>query len=245
MKFWRVVRWNIIAVLFVLLVGSIVLFAISKPLSKGVSGPEAERLGQDMLTSVNAEAWKRTGAVQFTFYGHRHLWDRNRGFDSVEWDNHRVLLKIKNQTGRVYQDGAEIQGDRANKFLKDAYAYWINDSFWLNPVVKIFDSGVTRSIVHDGDLKKLLVQYASGGITPGDAYLWTPGQNGAPPTLWQMWVHVFPVGGLSASWERWITLSTGAKVSTFHRFGPFTLELKDVSGASTLNQLVSEDPFTR
>jgi hypothetical protein len=60
-----------------------------------------------------------------------------------------------------------------------------------------------------------------------------------------MWVHVLPIGGLSASWEQWVSLSTSAKVSTLHRIGPVTMELSDVAGATTIAALLNgaEDPF--
>lgn len=184
--------------------------------------------------------------MRFTFANHRHLWDRRRGYDRIESGNRSVLLRISDRTGRAWENGAETTGERANKLVRDAYAQWVNDSFWLNPVVKIFDNGVTRSLVrNETGGARLLVEYASGGVTPGDAYLWTPGAGTSPPTEWRMWVHVLPIGGLATSWERWTDLSTGAKVSTLHRMGPFTIELKDVAGARTLQQLLNgaEDPF--
>jgi hypothetical protein len=50
---------------------------------------------------------------------------------------------------------------------------------------------------------------------------------------------------LYATWGGWISLPTGAKVSTLHRIGPFTLEIRDVAGAKSLAELLSgeKDPF--
>lgn len=238
----RIVIAGCLLVLFCLVAWAV----LSRPRPRGESGPEAEALARQMLLSVNADAWKRTGAVKFTFVNHHHLWDRRRGYSRIESGHNLVLLRIKDQTGRVWKDGVEINNKDSKSQLRDAYAQWVNDSFWLNPVVKVFDAGVTRGLVRDKNgAPHLLVEYSSGGVTPGDAYLWTPGAGSHPPTQWRMWVRVLPVGGLAATWEDWMELSTGARVSTLHSIGPFKLQLKDVAGAATLAELLGtkEDPF--
>jgi hypothetical protein len=59
-----------------------------------------------------------------------------------------------------------------------------------------------------------------------------------------MWVSIVPIGGLEVSWEGWVTLSTGAKISTRHRWGPVELALTDVAAAPTLDALMpGSDPF--
>lgn len=244
---WRRVLRVFAASLATLLTLAVVAAVLSnKPRPRGEPGPEAEKLAREMAAAVDLQAWKNTGAVRFTFLGHRHLWDRRRGFDLLESGNRRVLLRISGRTGRVWENGREVPEERATKLVRDAYAAWVNDSFWLNPVVKLFDTGVTHGIVRDEDgANHLLAEYSSGGVTPGDAYLWTPGKSGAPPGEWRMWVHVIPIGGVRASWEGWTRLSTGARVSTLHRLGPFTIRLKDVAGAATLAELqgAANDPF--
>jgi hypothetical protein len=52
------------------------------------------------------------------------------------------------------------------------------------------------------------------------------------------------VRGLGATWEDWIALSTGARVSTRHEIGPKTLRMEEVAGAATLEALTGgDDPF--
>ena len=121
---------------------------------------------------------------------------------------------------------------------------WVNDAFWLNPLAKLRDEGVSLAVVDDDGEESLLVSYASGGLTPGDAYLWRVGPDGTP-TAWKLWVSILPIGGVETSWEGWVTLDTGARISTRHA-GPLglTLELTDVEGATTLDALVDgPDPF--
>lgn len=244
-KRWILRALLALAILVIATVG-LAFLVLSKPRPSGVPGAQAERIAAEMLKAVNADAWKQTGAVQFTFLHHRHLWDRIRNLDRVQWGNHTVLLRIKDQSGIVMENGALLDAQKSRALLDKAYALWVNDSFWLNPVVKILDRGVIRGVVREKDgTDRLLVEYKSGGLTPGDAYLWTPGVNGEPPTQWRMWAHVLKIKGLPSTWEDWLTLSTGAKISTLHRIGPIPMRLQNVSGARTLSELLhtTNDPF--
>ena len=102
----------------------------------------------------------------------------------------------------------------------------------------LFDEGVERSLVELEDGRDaLLVSYTSGGVTPGDAFLWIPGPDGMP-AAWRMWAQVIPVGGIEVTWEGWKELSTGAKVSTEHEgWGRLMTFITDVEGAENLEAL--------
>lgn len=216
--------------------------ACSASLPEGASGPAADALARKMESAVNAAAWAKTGAVRWFFGGrNHHLWDRAMNRCLVEFGDKRALIDLSAHRGRAWEGQTELQGDAAKSVLDDAHAKWINDSFWLNPVVKAFDEGVTRRLVPDPKegAHQLLVEYSSGGRTPGDRYLWILEEDGTPKA-WRMWVSVLPVKGAEASWERWVTLSTGAKISTMHRTSVFDLELTEVAGASSLADLVSD-----
>lgn len=233
-----------------LLAGGLLLFAFaqSEPLPKGKSGPEADALAQRMRVAVHADAWTTTRAVRWDFGGRQqHLWDRSRWFARVRWDGgkYEALVDLNARTGVVRQDGVKLSDAEAAPLIKKAWAFWANDSFWLNPVAKTFDDGVVRELVTmENGSEALLVRYEGGsGVTPGDAYLWVPGEDGRP-THWKMWVKIIPIGGAEASWEGWTELSTGAVIATRHKLGPVTLELTDVEGASTLAELEpGPDPF--
>jgi hypothetical protein len=192
-----------------------------------------------MEAAVNKEAWDRTGAVRWSFFDrHHYVWDRKRGRVELRWGDSRALFRTEDQTGRVWHNDVEQAGADAKEALGTAYAYWINDSFWLNPIVKLFDPGVERSLVElDDGRDALLVSYTSGGVTPGDAYLWIPGPGGAPEA-WRMWVQIIPIGGIKTTWEGWTELGTGAKISTQHRgWGRLMTFITDVQGAETLEAL--------
>ena len=198
----------------------------SEPLPEGVVGPRAEELTLTIQRSVNTAAWEQTGAVRWTFAGrNQHLWDRQRHLGQIQWGNKRVLIDLSTQQGRAYVDGQEVSGKKAERLLKRAWFMWCNDAFWLNPIAKMQDEGTTRSLVTlpDGG-EALMVSYSSGGLTPGDSYLWIPGEEGRPE-VWRMWVSVIPIGGLQASWSDWETLETGGVVSTHHTIGSVELVL--------------------
>lgn len=206
---------------------------------------DADALARRMLAAVDADAWARTGAVRWTFFdGGRHLWDRARSYERYEKGDLRVLLDLSTRRGRAWRGAAALSGAERDAALDRAWRRWINDSFWLNPVVKVFDEGVTRSVARDdAGRDALLLTYRSGGVTPGDRYLWILGPD-ARPTAWRMWVSVLPVPGLEASWESWVRLPTGAWVSTAHRIGPVTQRITEVRAAASLAELErGPDPF--
>lgn len=224
----------------------VVVYSMNEPRPEGRPGPEADALARSMEAAVDKEAWERTGAVKWSFFEqHHYVWDRARGLVELQWGESRALFRTADQTGRVWSNGVEQGEDDAKEALRTAYAYWINDSFWLNPIVKLFDPGTERSVVELEDGRDaLLVSYTSGGVTPGDAYLWIPGPDGLP-AAWRMWVQVIPIGGIEVSWEGWTELRTGAKISTEHEgWGRSMTFITNLEGAENLDVLgVDPDLF--
>lgn len=234
-----------LALLIVLGLAAAVLL-LRHPRPVGAAGPAADDLARAMERAVDKGAWARTGAVRFTFAGrNHHLWDRRRGLARVRSGDSEVLLDTGKAQGRAYLRGIEAQGGERDRLVKKAYAAWINDTFWLNPLAKLFDDGTERLLVEEGGARALLLQYRSGGLTPGDGYLWLLGDGGRP-RAWRMWVSIIPIGGLEASWEGWTKLPTGAWIATKHRLAGLSVELTDLAGAATLAELEpGPDPFAR
>lgn len=243
-------RWmKIIASIFAILILGVLLslWWIHEPKPEGKSGTEADQLAREMLKAVNKPAWDSTKYVQFTFKGiHEFLWDKNRHFTRVRWKNNEVLLDINKRKGFAYQDGQELTGTEADQLVINAWKMWVNDSFWLNAPVKAFDPGTQRYIVdlEDGQ-KGLMVSYNSGGVTPGDSYLWILDADNRP-IKWKMWVKIIPVGGLEFSWENWVNLSTGAEIATMHRNPLLDLDIANLKGGNELSLFgETEDPFVK
>jgi hypothetical protein len=222
----------------------VLYFALRHPRPRGTPGPAADALAHAMERAVDTDAYARTGAVRWGFRKHTHLWDRTRNLARVRWGKHEVLLDVHRQDGRAFTDGREESGNAKKKLVERAYKRFINDSFWLNPVAKLFDAGVTRSLFqHDGRVA-LLIPYSSGGVTPGDSYLWIVDEN-KRPTAWQLFVSVLPIPGVEITWEGWTRLPTGAWISTSHRLaGREVVTILQPAAAPTLAEIEpGPDPF--
>lgn len=237
-------KYILIALLVLATISIVVYFIVDEPLPEGQSGHRADALAKKMLMAVNDEAWQETVAIQWTFPGgHEHLWDKQRHLARVRWDNYEVLLSLDSVSGQASLNGERLSDPEEERDLvEEAWEYWVNDSFWLNAPNKVSDPGVKRQVVIlDNGNEALLVTYTSGGVTPGDSYLWLLDDEGLP-YAWKLWVSIIPIGGLEFSWENWQTLYSGAKVATLHE-GPLTLELGDVQAAESVEALAGNDPF--
>ena len=200
----KILKWIGIIIGLIILAVVITGLALNESKPVGASGPEADALANKMLSAIDKPAWDSTKYVQWTFKGmHTFLWDKERNFVRISWGDKEVLLHTKTVTGKAFKDKKEVLGDEANKMIQSAWSYFCNDSFWLNAPAKAFDPGTSRSIVklEDGN-NGLMVSYDSGGVTPGDSYLWILDDNGLPKS-WKMWVKIIPVGGVGSTWENW------------------------------------------
>ncbi len=226
----------------VLVIASIIL--MSKPLPPGVEGPEAEEFADALFAVVNGAEWSRLRYVTWTYSGHRHyIWDKWYQLADIRYDDVRCVFHLNTMEGLVWKSGVQLEGEARRKELVRAWAHWCNDSFWLNPLVKLRDEGTIRRLVTLRDGRHgLLVTYTSGGVTPGDSFLWTVGEDGLPDA-WRMWVRILPVKGVKATWEGWVQ-SGGVWFSTRHRIGPRTITIDNLRTGRHYSDIgLDEDPF--
>lgn len=241
-KFFKWLGIALVAIVLIIFVSGLMANE-TKP--TGTPSPEADALAQKMLTAVDAAAWDTTHYIQWTFKGmHDFLWDKQRNFVQVSWEDVKVLLNTKMVSGKAFRNGEELGGDEANALVQEAWGFFCNDSFWLNAVVKAFDPGTERSLVTLEDGREgLMVTYSSGGVTPGDSYVWILDENGLP-TSYKMWVSIIPIGGMEFTWESWETLPTGAKVATLHKSKILELDISNlVAGDNWAAFGFEQDPF--
>lgn len=213
----------------------IAYIALNKPLPEGKMGAEADALAEKMLAAVNKDAWDQTNIIQWSFVGmHHFVWDRQRNLVQVEWGDTRVLLNPDNLTGKIYEGGEELPHDQGT--IETAYSHFINDAFWMNGYTQIYNGNPERRIVDMEDgTQALLITYTSGGVTPGDSYLWILDETGLPKA-WQMWVGIIPIGGIEVTWQDWETLPTGAKIAKNHDAGLANIAITNIKTYQTWNE---------
>ena len=216
----------------------VVSAAAAEKLPKGRQPEKADSLAREMLLAINDPAWQLTEAIQWNFMGrHEHLWDKKRQFSRVRWKKYEALIDINSVEGFVYKKGILVTGQKADDLVRKAWKLWINDSFWLNPISKVFDDGTTRSLVTlKNGQEGLMVSYSSGGNTPGDSYVWLLGENNLP-YAWKMWVSVIPIGGIKIPWNGWIVTETGVRICNLHDTKIMDLKMLDVKTAFALEKL--------
>ena len=206
---------------------------------------QADELANKLIKATHQECWEDTKVIQWTFsLGDRsHIWDKERELEYVKFGKYEVWLDLKTKGGLVKKEGELVTTDK-QKYLNKAWSYWINDSFWLNPIAKFYDEGVTRSLVKVKQDTALMISYSQGGLTPGDSYLWLVDENGLPKT-WKLWVSIIPIKGFQFSWEDWHLMESGVLIATKHRNMVADLNIENVKASKSLRALFEkEDPFS-
>lgn len=221
------------------------IIIVSKPLPEGEIGFEAEVLADSMLAAVNEPAWSSLRYLAWTHDGKQHyVWDKWYHLVEIRVDDMRILLNTKALDGRVWRNDVQLEDEEKRKWLERAWKYWCNDSFWLNPIIKLRDDGTVRKLVQlkTGE-DALLVTYEEGGATPGDSYLWIIDDEGMPVAC-RMWVKILPVKGIWVTWDDWIDVG-GAQIATSHKIGPVSIEIGNVRTGDHHSDLgLDKDPFT-
>ena len=215
----------------------------NEPQPVGKNSAEADSLANKMLKAIGNNAWQQTALVQWSYAGgHDFVWDKKRNLVSVSWQDTRVLLNLNDwPKGQAFVGNVLQTGEQVDVLRGKAWSFFCNDSFWLIAPSKILDQDTERGLVLQADgSNALLVSYKSGGVTPGDSYLWFLDRNGLP-THYKMWVSIIPIGGVAATWEDWQTLSSGALIATKHKLGLINLKVENLKAGNTIQDLGLKD----
>ncbi len=228
-KLKSVLKWLLIVILLVVIALFVAVKIMSEKRPEAIPGENADAMAQSMLEALNQPAWDTLKYLKWEFTGgHRYIWDKQGNKAIVDWDDYRVLLDLDKIDGVALKGAMEVPADQKEELIKKAWSIWCNDSFWMFAPFKVFDPGTSRSVVKTKDGQKgLMVSYESGGVTPGDGYLWLLDEKNIP-TGYKMWTSIIPVKGMYMSWENWKTLKGGAKVAIGHKSPLLSFEMKGV-----------------
>ena len=163
---------------------SLLLAAVSlaPPGAAAESSPQAGAVADSMLQAMGGPAaWDGTHFIHFTFAGRRtHTWDKWTGRHRLEGktkdgEPYVVLDNINTHDGTAYLNGKQVEGDKAQEMVKNAYAAWVNDTYWLLMPYKMKDPGVNlgyegQDQVDGKSYDKLSLTFGQVGLTPGDHY---------------------------------------------------------------------------
>ncbi|WP_421889383.1 hypothetical protein [Marinoscillum sp.] len=222
----KAVKVSLILMLSLLVILLIAWTMVNEPLPEGESGPRAEALADRMLLALNDSAYQQLEQISWRYPRGPHEYDWYRQKDTVEvrWEDKRVLFCTSTLDGSAFLGNKALSGSQKEKALYTAWDFFANDSFWLIAPFKVKDPGTERKIVETDRGPALLVTYTSGGVTPGDSYLWILDEN-ARPVAWKLWVQKIPLGGLESSWGNWQQYN-GVWLGTSHVIGPVEINLE-------------------
>lgn len=220
-----IVKKTFLALVVISLGLVLVIQWLSKPLPESITGPEADGLARDVQEALNITGYKALNEIQFSFRDHHYLWNKAEERVLVSWEDYQVdLILSETENSKILQGGKE--SNRID-LIDKAKAYFYNDSYWLVAPFKFFDPGVVRSLVETNNgSKALLITHTSGGVTPGDSYLWYFDEN-LIPTHFELWVSIIPIKGVSATWSSWVS-KQDVLFSTFHKLGPLEITIGDL-----------------
>ncbi len=244
----KLIKYILILLLLLAVAAFVAVKVASEDKPAGESGNKADALAQNMLQALDKEAFDSIPYLQFEFFrgGHKYLWDKKKNHAIIEWENNKVIMNLNTVSGKIYVDNVLQEGEEAEKIKSKAWSYWCNDSFWMIAPFKVFDKGTTRKIVEldaeDNGKYGLMIEYESGGVTPGDSYLWILDDNYIP-TGWKMWTQILPVQGLYAGWSGWKDFG-GSKLSIDHTLVGKEASMKNVAIGNSFSDFgYSTDPF--
>lgn len=234
----KYLKW--VAILLVILIVSMIVCVnvLSKKMPQAIAG-DGDALAESMFEALNKPAWDTLGYLQWTFQGHEYAWDKKNNIANIQWGKNEVILDLDKLNGRAYTNNMEVvDQDKKAKLINRAWSFWCNDSFWMFAPFKVKDPGTSREVVsieEEPESKGLKVTYDSGGVTPGDTYVWVLDDQNIP-TGYYMYVEIIPVKGAYTSWIDWIEIG-GAKFAIGHKNSLMSIEMQNVKGGNDVSTL--------
>jgi hypothetical protein len=187
-------------------------------------------LATELWQASGGDHWDKVKQIDFTFaveqdgkrtFAAQHSWNLVAGTDSVKWTD---------KQGKDHNVTVSLRAPPPDGEAKDAYARWVNDSYWLLAPLKIRDRGVKVEATGPKDLngaslETIQLSFENVGLTPTDRYVFYIDPETKLPRAWD---YIPQTGeGLQATWEKYENFG-GLKLATEHNFKGKTIKLVDV-----------------
>lgn len=193
--------------------------------------PTEPRLATELWQASGGDNWDKVKQIDFTFaveqegkrtFAAQHSWNIAAGTDTVKWTD---------KQGQDHNVTVNLAAPPPDGEAKDAYARWVNDSYWLLAPLKIRDRGVKVEAMgpkelNGASLQTLQLSFEENvGLTPTDRYVFYIDPETKLPRAWD---YIPQTGeGLQATWEKYENFG-GLKLATEHNFKGKTIKLVDV-----------------
>jgi hypothetical protein len=187
-------------------------------------------IATDLWKASGGDNWSKIKEIDFNFvveqdgkplFTAAHHWNLAAGTDSVKW---------KDKKGEEHDVTANLSKPPTDGPEKDAYARWVNDSYWLLAPLKIRDEGVKVEAGGPKDLNGTNVEtinlsFGNVGLTPTDHYVFYIDPQTKLPKAWDY----IPASGtgMQATWEKFQNFG-GLNLATEHNFNGKTIRLTDI-----------------
>ena len=184
----------------------------------------------DLWKASGGENWGKVKEIDFTFaveqegkrlFAAEHAWNVAAGTDKVKW---------KDKQGKDHDVTANLTKPATEGEEKDAYARWVNDSYWLLAPLKIRDKGVKVEAggpkdLNGTNLETINLSFENVGLTPTDRYvIYIDPQTKLP----RAWDYIPATGtGLQATYEKFQNVG-GLNLATEHNFNGKAIKLADI-----------------
>jgi plastocyanin len=187
-------------------------------------------LATELWKASGGENWDKVKQIDFTFvveqdgkklFAAQHAWNVAAGTDTVKWTD---------KQGKDHNVTVNLAAAPPDGEAKDAYARWVNDSYWLLAPLKIRDGGVKVEAggpkdLNGASLETIQLSFDNVGLTPTDRYLLYIDPQTKLPRAWD---YIPQTGeGLQATWEKYEDFG-GLKLATEHNFKGKTIRLADI-----------------
>ncbi len=220
---------------------------------------KTSEIAQAMMAAMGgADNWNRAHFVRYDFkvtaggavrVDRSHLWDKRTGryrIDGKTKDGKPsiAMFNTTNQQGAAYVDGKKLEGAEAAKAMKDAYATFINDMYWLSMPWKWMDMGV--NLKYKGQKPRGTTQFdvveltfGKVGLTPGDRY---EAYVSPKSHLMEHWEYTLQSGD-KGSWDWEYTTTGGVKLAKNHTSADGkSINMGDVKIMDSADEALFTDP---